>query len=61
MITITNLTTLLPLIFINWLPEKGQEISQETQSTLKGSDEQKLLPNLVPELILQKPAEEVVD
>ncbi|MEM9927590.1 MAG: folate/biopterin family MFS transporter [Cyanobacteria bacterium P01_D01_bin.50] len=61
LVTITNLSTLLPLVFINWLPEKGKETPQITHSTLKDSDEQKLLPDAVPELILQQSAEEVVD
>ncbi|MBF2017020.1 MAG: folate/biopterin family MFS transporter [Rivularia sp. T60_A2020_040] len=61
LVTITNLSTLLPLPFINWLPEKGQETPKLIQPTLKNSDEQEMLPNLVSELILQQSAEEVVD
>ena len=61
LVTITNLSTLLPLVFINWLPAAGQETSTLNQSSLKDSDEQKILPDLMPELILQKPAEEAVD
>ncbi|MBE9216827.1 folate/biopterin family MFS transporter [Plectonema cf. radiosum LEGE 06105] len=59
LVTITNLSTLLPLPFINWLPEKEQETPKLIQPTLKNSDEKEMLPNLVSELILQQPAEEV--
>ena len=61
LVTITNLSTLLPLPFINWLPAAGEETPKVPQPALKESDEQEILPNLMSELILQQPAEEVVD
>lgn len=61
LVTITNFSTLLPLPFINWLPPAEQETPKLIQPTLKESDKQEILPHLVSELILQQPAEEVVD
>ncbi|NJM22301.1 MAG: folate/biopterin family MFS transporter [Richelia sp. RM2_1_2] len=61
LVTITNLSTLLPLPFINWLPAAEQETPKLPQPALKDSDKQEMLPNLVSELILKQPAEEVVD
>ncbi len=61
LVTITNLSTLLPLLFINWLPEKGEETPKIIQPGLKDGEEQDIVSNVMPELILQKPAEEVVD
>ena len=60
LVTITNLSTLLPLPFINWLPEKGEETPKLTQTALEESDETEIVPSLVPELFMQQP-EEVVD
>ncbi|MEA5593720.1 folate/biopterin family MFS transporter [Rivularia sp. UHCC 0363] len=59
LVTITNLSTLLPLPFINWLPER-EETPKVSQPALKDSKE-KVFPSLMSELILQQPAEEVVD
>ena len=39
LVTITNLSTLLPLPFINWLPEMGEETPKVSQPALKDSDE----------------------
>jgi hypothetical protein len=61
LVTITNLSTLLPLPFINWLPAAGEETLKVPQPALKESDESEILPNLMSELVLQQPAEEVVD
>ncbi|MGB3652227.1 MAG: folate/biopterin family MFS transporter [Rivularia sp. (in: cyanobacteria)] len=61
LVTITNLSTLLPLPFINWLPAAGEETPKVPQPASKDSDESEILPNLMSELILQQPAEEVVD
>jgi folate/biopterin transporter len=61
LVTITNLSTLLPLPFINWLPAAGEETPKVPQPALKESDESEILPNLMSELVLQQPAEEVVD
>jgi folate/biopterin transporter len=60
LVTITNLSTLLPLPFINWLPAAGEETPKVVQLGLQESDEPEILPNLVSELIMTKP-EEVVD
>ncbi len=59
LVTITNLSTLLPLPFINWLPEKEEETLKVSQPALKDSDEQDTLPNLMSELIMKKPEEAV--
>ncbi len=61
LVTITNLSTLLPLPFINWLPAAGEETPKVPQPALKESEKSEILPNLMSELILQQPAEEVVD
>ncbi|MGB3636808.1 MAG: folate/biopterin family MFS transporter [Rivularia sp. (in: cyanobacteria)] len=61
LVTITNLSTLLPLPFINWLPAAGEETPKVSQPGLKDSDEPENLPNLMSELILQQPAEEAVE
>ncbi len=61
LVTITNLSTLLPLPFINWLPAAGEETPKVPQPASKDSDESEILPNLMSELILQQPAEEAVD
>lgn len=60
LVTITNLSTLLPLPFINWLPEKGEETPKRSQPASKDSDEPEMRPNLMSELVLQQP-EEAVD
>ncbi len=61
LVTITNLSTLLPLPFINWLPAAGEETPKVPQPASKDGDESEILPNLMSELILQQPAEEAVD
>ncbi|MBV6621961.1 MAG: folate/biopterin family MFS transporter [Rivularia sp. (in: Bacteria)] len=60
LVTITNLSTLLPLPFINWLPAAGEETPKLTQTALEESDETEIMPDLVSELIMKQP-EEVVD
>ncbi len=60
LVTITNLSTLLPLPFINWLPAAGEETPKAAQPALQ-DDEAEMMPNLMSELMLQQPAEEVVD
>lgn len=59
LVTITNLSTLLPLPFINWLPAAGEETPKAAQPALQ-DDESEMMPNLMSELVLQQP-EEVVD
>ncbi len=60
LVTITNLSTLLPLPFINWLPAAGEETPKVVQLGLQESEEPEILPSLMSELIMTKP-EEVVD
>ncbi|MEM6401546.1 MAG: folate/biopterin family MFS transporter [Cyanobacteria bacterium P01_D01_bin.116] len=60
LVTITNLSTLLPLPFINWLPEKEEETGKVAQPALQENEEPEI-PHLMSELVLQQPAEEVVD
>ena len=59
LVTITNLSTLLPLPFINWLPAAGEETPKIPQPALKDSDEQETLPDLMSELIMKQPEEAV--
>ena len=59
LVTITNLSTLLPLPFINWLPAAGEETPKISQPALKDSDEQETLPDLMSELIMKQPEEAV--
>ncbi|MCJ8278519.1 MAG: folate/biopterin family MFS transporter [Rivularia sp. ALOHA_DT_140] len=60
LVTITNLSTLLPLPFINWLPA-AEENSKIEQSALQEGEKSEILPNLMSELVMNQPAEEVVD
>ena len=61
LVTITNLSTLLPLPFVNWLPAAGQETPKIVQPTLKEGEEPEIVPNLMSELVIKQAAEEVVD
>lgn len=61
LVTITNVSTLLPLPFINWLPAAEEETPKIIEPGLKNGEEQEILPNLIPEIILQQQPEEVVD
>ena len=61
LVTITNLSTLLPLPFINWLPAAGEETSEPAQGVLKESEKPDIMPNLMSELVINQPAEEVID
>jgi len=61
LVTITNLSTLLPLPFVNWLPAAGEDTPKIYQPALQESEESEILPNLMSELIMKQPAEEVVD
>lgn len=61
LVTITNLSTLLPLPFINWLPEKGEETPKEAQPALEESEQPEMMTSIMSELIINQPAEEVVD
>ena len=61
LVTITNLSTLLPLPFINWLPAAGEETPEPVQAALKESEKPDIMPNLMSELVINQPAEEVID
>ncbi|MEH2042242.1 folate/biopterin family MFS transporter [Nostoc sp.] len=54
LVVITNLSTLLPLPFINWLPA-------EEQTETPKDNEQAFLPDLMSELILREPESEIVE
>ncbi|MEH1847519.1 MAG: folate/biopterin family MFS transporter [Nostoc sp.] len=54
LVVITNLSTLLPLPFINWLPA-------EEQTETPKDNEQAFLPDLMSELVLREPESEIVD
>jgi BT1 family len=56
LVIITNLSTLLPLPFLNWLP--GEDSPSEIQKLPSASDidgEHEFFPDLTPELVLQEP------
>ena len=55
LVLITNLSTLLPLPFINWLP------AAEDQTETPKDEEKPFLPNLMSELILREPESEIVE
>ena len=61
LVTITNLSTLLPLPFINWLPAAGEETPEPAQTALQESEKPEIVPNLMSELVIKQPAEEVID
>ncbi|MEH2336919.1 folate/biopterin family MFS transporter [Nostoc sp.] len=55
LVLITNLSTLLPLPFINWLP------AAEDQTETPKDGEKPFLPDLMSELILTEPESEIVE
>ncbi|MEH2449528.1 MAG: folate/biopterin family MFS transporter [Nostoc sp.] len=55
LVLITNLSTLLPLPFINWLP------AAEDQTETPKDEEKPFLPDLMSELILREPESEIVE
>ncbi|MBD0302408.1 MAG: folate/biopterin family MFS transporter, partial [Tolypothrix sp. T3-bin4] len=55
LVVITNLSTLLPLPFINWLP------AAEEQTETSKDGEQPFLPDLMSELVLREPESKIVE
>ncbi|MEH1922940.1 folate/biopterin family MFS transporter [Nostoc sp.] len=55
LVLITNLSTLLPLPFINWLP------AAEEQTEIPKDGEKVFLPDLMSELVLKEPESEIVE
>ncbi|QKQ74944.1 folate/biopterin family MFS transporter [Nostoc sp. TCL240-02] len=55
LVVITNLSTLLPLPFINWLP------AAEKQTETPKDGEQAFLPDLMSELVLREPESKIVE
>ncbi|MEH2289103.1 folate/biopterin family MFS transporter [Nostoc sp.] len=55
LVVITNLSTLLPLPFINWLPATDEQ----TETSKAG--EQAFLPDLMSELVLREPESEIME
>ncbi|MEH2226689.1 folate/biopterin family MFS transporter [Nostoc sp.] len=55
LVLITNLSTLLPLPFINWLP------AAEEQTEAAKDGEEAFLPNLMSELVLREPESKIVE
>lgn len=55
LVLITNLSTLLPLPFINWLPAA----EEQTETSIDG--EQAFLPDLMSELVLREPESKIVE
>ncbi|MCW5312903.1 folate/biopterin family MFS transporter [Nostoc sp. KVJ3] len=55
LVVITNLSTLLPLPFINWLP------AAEEQAETSRDGEESFLPDLMSELVLREPESKIVE
>ncbi len=55
LVVITNLSTLLPLPFINWLP------AAEEQTETSKDGEEPFLPDLMSELVLREPESKIVE
>ncbi len=58
LVIITNLSTLLPLPFLGWLPASNSETETPTLLT---NGEQEFLPDLIPELMLRESESNVVE
>jgi folate/biopterin transporter len=62
LVIITNVSTILPLPFLNWLPAADSKTTTGTFPLGIGqTHEQSLIPEFVPELILQQSANEVIE
>jgi folate/biopterin transporter len=62
LVIITNVSTVLPLPFLNWLPAADSKATTGTFSLGIGqTHEQLLIPEFVPELILQQSPQEVIE
>ncbi|MEA5502216.1 folate/biopterin family MFS transporter [Halotia wernerae UHCC 0503] len=62
LIIITNLSTLLPLPFIHWLPASNSQTETPTlQPALVTNGEQEFLPDLMPELMLREAESKAVE
>ena len=61
LVIITNLSRLLPLPFLNWLPAAGQNVQPTLQPASAKDGEQPFLPDLISKLIPRKPQSEPVD
>ncbi|MBH8560728.1 folate/biopterin family MFS transporter [Nostoc sp. CENA67] len=62
LVIITNLSTLLPLPFLSWLPNSGSQTETPvSQPVLATNGETPLVPDFIPELILQESESEAVD
>lgn len=62
LVIITNLSTLLPLIFINWLPAADSQTETPTlEPASTNSGEQPFLPEFISELMLREPESETVE
>ncbi len=62
LVIITNLSTLLPLPFLHWLPTSSSQIETPTlQPALITNGEQEFLPDLMPELMLREPESKAVE
>lgn len=55
LVVITNLSTLLPLPFINWLP------AADEQTEISKNEEQPFLPDLMSELVLRESESEIME
>ncbi|MEA5571255.1 folate/biopterin family MFS transporter [Calothrix sp. UHCC 0171] len=62
LVIITNVSTILPLPFLNWLPAADSQSESGTfPPVIQQSHEQSLIPEFVPELILHKSGKEVTE
>lgn len=55
LVVITNLSTLLPLPFLNWLPAADPQTETSTLQITANDGEQPFMADLMPDLMLQKP------
>jgi folate/biopterin transporter len=62
LVVITNLSSLLPLLFLNWLPAADPQMEISTLQIAAVNDEEKaFMADLLPDLIRQKPESEIVE
>ncbi|BAZ25480.1 folate/biopterin transporter [Kalymmatonema gypsitolerans NIES-4073] len=65
LVIITNLSTLLPLLFINWLPAAESQTETPTTPTLQPastkSKEQAFLPEFISKLMVRRPESEPIE
>jgi folate/biopterin transporter len=61
LVVITNLSTLLPLPFLNWLPAADPQTATSTLPIAANDGEQPFIADFIPDLMLPKPESEIVE